>query len=594
MATTTLDLRDILETDGVVPGIVNKYILWKSSRSQWEAEKAELRNYIFATDTTKTTNSQLPWKNSTTLPKICQIRDNLHANYMAALFPNEDWFKWVAADRQSATKAKATVITGYMKNKLEQSHFRTTVSQLVLDYIDYGNCFAEVIFKDEFHTTPDGERLSIYTGPQLQRISPFDIVFNVTGATFKSTPKITRSILSLGQLKKMMIEQADSGWVQEAFNKSLKVRAQIAVLPREDTLKAEGFAVDGFSTAYQYFTSNTVEVLEFEGDIYDEVKDELRENRRVIIIDRSFIALDEPYSSWLGRSNKEHVGWRLRPDNLMAMGPLDNLVGMQYRMDHLENLRGDVFDQIAFPPVYQRGVVEDWEWGPGEKIFGDEESDVRVLSPDATALNADFQIPVLQEQMEEFAGAPRQAMGVRTPGEKTAFEVQSLENAAGRIFQNKVSHFEEVFLEPLLNQMLEAGRRNLRETDIIRSMDSDLGVAEFMSITQEDIQAKGTLVPQGARHFARSAQLVQNLNTFVGSAAYADPGVQVHVSGLTIAKTFQELIGLEKFDLVQPNVRVTEQMETQRTQQAAASIAANEAVIDPELEALEANGIDTT
>ena len=43
------------------------------------------------------------------------------------------------------------------------------------------------------------------------------------------------------------------------------------------------------------------------------------------------------------------AGWRPRPDNLYAMGPLDNLVGMQYRIDHLENLKSDVFDQIAYP-----------------------------------------------------------------------------------------------------------------------------------------------------------------------------------------------------------------------------------------------------
>jgi hypothetical protein len=41
------------------------------------------------------------------------------------------------------------------------------------------------------------------------------------------------------------------------------------------------------------------------------------------------------------------------------MGPLDNLVGMQYRIDHLENLKADVFDLIAFPPLKIKGYVED-------------------------------------------------------------------------------------------------------------------------------------------------------------------------------------------------------------------------------------------
>ena len=50
-----------------------------------------MRNFLFATDTSKTSVGGLPWKNSTTLPKLTQIRDNLHANYMSAVFPNDNW-----------------------------------------------------------------------------------------------------------------------------------------------------------------------------------------------------------------------------------------------------------------------------------------------------------------------------------------------------------------------------------------------------------------------------------------------------------------------------------------------------------------------
>jgi hypothetical protein len=92
-----------------------------------------------------------------------------------------------------------------------------------------------------------------------------------------------------------------------------------------------------------------IELLEFEGDIYDMDTDQLLLGQKIIVVDRKFIGVSEPTKSWLGRSNKEHAGWRFRPDNLMAMGPLDNLVGMQYRVDHLENLKADVFDLIAIP-----------------------------------------------------------------------------------------------------------------------------------------------------------------------------------------------------------------------------------------------------
>jgi hypothetical protein len=270
----------------------------------------------------------------------------------------------------------------------------------------------------------------------------------------------------------------------------------------------------------------------------------------------------------------------------MAAGPLDNLVGMQYRIDHLENLKADVFDQIAHPVVYERGYVEEWEWGPGQRIKGDTESEVTVLSPDATALNADFQIQNMMALMEELAGAPRQAMGIRTPGEKTAYEVQTLENAAGRIFQSKVTHFEKVFLEPVLNAMLESARRNLDGIETISQTDDNLGAQLFTEIKPSDIKAKGIIRPIGARHFAMRAQLVQNLNGLIGSQAWLDQGIRTHFSGKAIAQMLEELLGAKKFKLVRDNVAVSEGLETQTMIQSAQDTAAMEGSVATETQGI--------
>lgn len=575
-----LDFKNLLERDAMAREVANLWTKWKSARSSWEQEKMELRNYIFATDTTKTTNSSLPWKNKTTLPKICQIRDNLHANYMAALFPSEDWFNWLPMDQASATADKANIIKAYMKNKLQQSGYRNEMSKLVLDYIDYGNAFAEVVYVNETHTTAEGEVIPVYSGPQLSRISPLDIVFDISANTFKSAPKIVRSIYTQGQLQVLINSYPEQNQTARvAMAKAMEFRTMLR-MEQPDTLKNEAYQVDGFGSLLQYYGSGNCEILEFEGDYYDVEKQKLFQNYRITVLDRAFVLTAEPYQSWLGQSNKEHVGWRQRPDTLLAMGPLDNLVGMQYRMDHLENLKADVFDQIATPVVYQKGMVEEWQWGPNERIFGDTESDVEVLRPDSTALNANTDIQLLQATMEEMAGAPKQAMGIRTPGEKTAYEVQTLDNASGRIFGNKTSHFEEVFVEPTLNQFLECGRRNLNSFELTLMTDPDLGVNEFINITQEDIKAKGKLVPIGARHFAKQAQMVQNLTQFAGSPIYADPAVNVHISGLRLAQILAEELNVGTLGLVSPNVRLQEAADTQRMQNIVQQQVATEAGAD--------------
>ncbi len=182
---------------------------------------------------------------------------------------------------------------------------------------------------------------------------------------------------------------------------------------------------------------------------------------------------------------------------------------------------------------------------------------------------ANNEIIMLEQKMEEMAGAPKQAMGIRTQGEKTAYEVQTLEQAASRIFQNKITHFEIECIEDVLNKMFESARRNMDGADLIRVIDNDIGVIQFMEITKDDITASGKLRPIGARHFAAQATIIQNISNFYQSAVGQDPSVRAHISAKSIAKMFEEYLGLERFKLFQENVRVYEDAETQQLVQEA-------------------------
>lgn len=576
------EIRGVLKPDDLAGWVSDKFVQWRGDQMKWLDQSKELRNYIFQTSTQNTSNSSLPWKNSTSVPKLTQLRDNLHANYYAALFPHDNWFKWEGDTKDAEARSNARLIEAYMRQKIRESDFKKVVSKAIYDYIDYGNAFGEVEYQADIHQTEDGPSIPVYVGPRVFRISPYDIYFDITASNFKDAGKVTRRIVSLGSLKRAAVENPmQFGWVEEAINDTMERRNFLKAYGDSDIDKSEGFQIDGFGSLSEYYSSDMVEILEYEGDTYDIDSNELKTGRRVIVIDRRRVVYDEPIQSWLGQSNKEHVAWRDRPDSLYGMGPLDNLVGMQYRLDHLENLKADVFDQIAHPVVYQKGYVEDWDWGPGARIFGDVDSDVRVLSPDGTALNAEFQIDTLMRNMEVLAGAPSEAMGIRTPGEKTAFEVAELQNAAGRIFQQKIQKFEEQFLEPLLNQMLASARRNMNGVEVVKIINDDLAVAQFERITPEVLNQKGKLYPIGARHFAKQAQTVQNLFGFLNSAAYADPAVNAHISGKKIAELLQEHLGLEQYELVQENIRIAEQSQTQNlaltAQQASAEEVASSA-----------------
>ena len=573
MAEKAIEIRDVMKPDGLASQIADTYIKWEMYRTTWSSQKKEIREYLFATDTRHTTNSTLPWKNSVHIPKLCQLRDNLQANYMAAMFPNDRPINWEGDDENADAVEKRRVIEAYMENKLRQSKFRTEVAKCVNDFIDWGNCFAHVEFVNETTVDPiTQETITGYVGPRMSRISPLDIVFDPTAARFEDSPKIVRTVETLASLRSKMESHPEQAYLEDIFGRMKDCRHHFKGTTPGDYTKNAAYQMDGFGGWEEYMDSNYVELLTFYGDIYNPETDKLMKNQLITVVDRSYILRQETNPSWFGTAPIFHVGWRLRPDNLYAMGPLDNLVGMQYRIDHLENAKSDAYDLIIHPVMKVVGTVEDFEYEPGSRIFCGDEGDVAFMSPDTTMLSADTQIQLYEAKMEEMAGAPKQAMGFRTPGEKTAYEVQILENGANRIFLNKTSYFEEMFLEPIINTMLEVARRNMEPSELIRIVDDQFGAVAFMKITKEDITARGKIRPIGARHFARNANIIQNLTQLSNSVLGQDPSVMNHISGLKMAKVVEELLGLDRFDLVAENVRVMEQAETQRVAGAAQQV----------------------
>lgn len=565
MAGRVLQLDDILFPDQLGCEIANKFQEWDNYRAGKKAEWRELYKYIYATDTRTTSNSVLPWKNTTTTPKLTQIRDNLYANYMASMFPRRRWLLWEGANEEDETKEKADAIRAYMGYVIEQQSFKDTISRLVLDYIDYGNCFAMPEWIDERIET-DGSIKTGYVGPVARRISPFDIVLNPTAPDIYRSPKIVRTLVSLGELKeyldRLSTDDGERQANQDLFNYLNEIRMRVSTFEGDLSSKDDFYRVDGFTSFRAYLNSGYAEILTFYGDLYDRETETFLKNHIIQVVDKHKVIRKEVNPVQVGLPPIFHSGWRFRQDNLWAMGPLDNLVGMQYRIDHLENAKADFIDLLNFPPLKVRGYVEDFQWGPFEKIFVGDEGDVEVLQSQHNPLNTNLEIQVLEQKMEELAGSPKEAMGFRTPGEKTAYEVQRLENAASRIFQAKITQFEEQILEPLLNGMLEMARRKMDATTV-RVLDDEYKIANFLSLTTEDIAGAGRIRPVAARHFAERAERIQNLTQFFQTLGQ-DELIRAHFSTVELAKVAEELLDLEGYKLVEPYIRLTEQAEAQQ------------------------------
>lgn len=572
MAGKVLDLKDgVITEDQMACRIAMYWQEWNTLRHDWLVKKEEIRKYVYATSTEDTTNSSLPWKNKTTIPKLCQIRDNLSANYMASLFPKRKWLMWEGNDKKSNTQAKRDAIQNYMSWVLDNRSFKKELQKCVLDYIDYGNAFATCDWIDETVEVEEGTgRTQVgYVGPMLKRISPLDIVMNPMADNFETAPKIIRARLTLGEVKEMLERQSgpeNAEQYKKMFDYIVGVRESVQGFMGETAPLDAYYNMDGFSSFTHYLQGDFCEVLTFYGDLYDYERKTLLKNHVITIIDRHKIVHSEPNPSYFGTAPVFHVGWRVRQDNLWAMGPLDNLIGLQYRIDHVENLKADVFDLITFPPLKIKGHIENFSWGPFERIYVGDDGDVEMMAPPFQVLEANVEITALEQRMEEMAGAPKEAMGFRTPGEKTMYEVQRLENAASRIFTSKISQFEEGFVEPCINALLELGRRNMTSSSI-RVLDDEFKITTFSTLTADDITGNGRIRPVAARHFAERTEMVQNVNNFFASALGNDPDIKAHFSSVSLARMFEDLLDIGDYAIVTPFVRISEQADAQRLMQ---------------------------
>ena len=125
--------------------------------------------------------------------------------------------------------------------------------------------------------------------------------------------------------------------------------------------------------------------------------------------------------------------------------------------------------------------------------------------------------------------------------------------------------------------------------ELAKVMDDDYGVVDFLSVTKEDLTARGKLRPIGARHYATRAQLMQNMlgvfNSPVGQM------IAPHISAKKLANMVEEYMGFEKFDFMKDNAMLFEQAEMEKLkmqiqqdlQEAQAAPSVDERLLDQQL-----------
>ncbi len=137
----SLDFEALFEGGDVkAEEISNMWNEWNGARHGQIARWKETQEYVYATSTRETANDTVGgteedddsgWSHSTHVPKLTQIFDNLSANYMSALIPHEDWFKFVGHDGDAVLKATRKTVEAYLQTKHRLNGLRTVVQKLI-------------------------------------------------------------------------------------------------------------------------------------------------------------------------------------------------------------------------------------------------------------------------------------------------------------------------------------------------------------------------------------------------------------------------------------------------------------------------------
>ena len=326
--------------------------------------------------------------------------------------------------------------------------------------------------------------------------------------------------------------------------------------------------IAGLGSWSTYYNSDTVELLTFYGDLYDIENNKMHKGVRIVVMDRCSVLIEESIKNHGFGCNIFKAGWRDRKDNLWSMSPLDNIKGLQFMVDFLENKRADIFNFISNPIAVTRGDVEmpDTIY-PGCHIGLDVDGSFEFARPDATALQADLYIDKYLNLMEEMAGAPREAMGFRSPGEKTAFEVSQLNTASSRLFNEKTRKFELEMLEPLLTLMLRLFMSDTTRIVKLRNKQEN-GTVLFQDVNLDELSAQGRFVAMGSNTYTEKARMAQTVMQIYNSAIVSDPLVFNYFNPKTMAKILAYTTGLDSWkDIIKENARTDAELELAKTRE---------------------------
>ena len=519
-----------IRSDQLAVALANKFRLMMLARQARFTLWTELHDFAMQTDTSDTSNAT-SWKNNIAVPVIPYILDVLTAQYYRILFPQKDWFEVVPHDiLKNAQKAK--FVKAYLLRQFAQLNVQPKLREVIRETVLYGNSLCGFV--------EQGGKL-VFVKPPIQ-----DWCRDVFAQNFDNSFLACRfrvpyaSLFSLypeDKVRRMGDIYKDSelytSWLK---NRNLMIEKYNPFLT--DRLNQRGFA----------------ELIYFYGDFYNEETQEILKDRLIIVGNGTTIlyneeCLDKPFVQ---------AQYRETLDDGYGTG-LENLTGIAWHINKLQNNIADVMDIIANPICVVKSENDvKFNYVPNAQIQMSREDSIEFISPDHSVLNQYKQIDFLFEMAKKVSGAQEEKIGQRQPGEKTATEVTLLSQGADNLFEHFAKQFEYFVIIPLLKKAYRMFVENVTKQGQMpfTYFDQTSGMNESIIFTAGELDNMEFDFVGASQMVDQSTKAQQCITLLELRAKY--PEVHNNISGAAVVEQLIKDLGVVNPNIFKPGEGIEE------------------------------------
>lgn len=480
------------------------------------------------------------WRHKINVGKAFEMVETIHGYLMAAIFPNNEWFNAVPVNPGYLELAR--VVKKFVANKMYDSDFRAHFAAFLRQLLITGNSVLALpwryetkkwkknvkveravsdMFLSEFGKkveweTVEEERI-MRNHPDFETLDMFDVYLDPTAAV----PNDAAFIRRMQKTKAEVIQLITDGYYENItpYDVCCLSPTNTGV---EDDEKRTLRRFQGVETPNPYSLSDTVEVIEYWGDIH--LDDESYHDVVATVIGGELVRHESnPY--WCG---KPFIVGTCIPitQTPYAIGVLQPNAGLLHQLNIITNQRLDNLE-LAVDEMWTLkadGVLqpEDVYTQPGKVFLVSEHDDLQPVARSQNNFTVTYQeASVLETSIDRNAGtgALISANNARSGERVTAAEIQAVRDAGGNRLSNLHKHIEDTSLYPILSKVFRLMQQFVTDPEVVRVAGTEPGEFVYYRVGADQLAYEFILRPVGADHVTDKERYIQDRLSFLQAVA---------------------------------------------------------------------------